>query len=68
MAKTPVKQGASPEFNCKAAFHIKAPEKATVVAQVYAKMPEGTKDQLLGRSLNLPLKEGGKMYTSQLGQ
>ena len=34
MAKTPVKQGASPEFNCKAAFHIKAPEKATVVAQV----------------------------------
>ena len=34
MAKTPVKQGASAEFNCKAAFHIKVPEKATVVAQV----------------------------------
>lgn len=67
MAKTPIKQGNNPEFNCKAAFHIKAPEKATVVAQVYAKYPEGTKDVLLGRSLNLPLKEGGKMYTSQLG-
>ena len=34
---------------------------------MYAKYPEGTKDVLLGRSLNLPLKEGGKMYTSQLG-
>jgi len=67
MAKTPCKQGNNPEFNCKAAFHIKAPDKATVVAQVYAKYGEGTKDVLLGRSLNLPLKEGGKMYTSQLG-
>eukprot|EP00116_Pleurobrachia_bachei_P005036 sb/3465298/ len=67
MAKTPVKQGSTPEFNCKASFHIKSPEKATIVAQIYAKFADGTKDALLGRSLNLPLKEGGKMYTSQLG-
>lgn len=68
MAKTPMKpSGNKIEFNCKAAFHIKAPEKASCVAQVYAKMGEGVKDVLLGRSLNLPIKEGGKMYTSQLG-
>ena len=34
MAKTPVKQGNDPQFNCKAAFHIKHPDKANVVAQV----------------------------------
>jgi len=67
MAKTPVKQGNDPQFNCKAAFHIKHPDKANVVAQVYAKMGGQKKDTLLGRSLNLPMKEGGKQYTSQLG-